>query len=363
MTEGHHPLISVIIPAYNAEASIRRTIESVLRQTHANLEVIVVDDGSSDDTARIVEELADGDNRIRLLRQSNRGVSHARNQGIACSRGQYLAPLDADDLWHHTKLAKQLECFDKEAEVSGVVYCFFAVIDESDNVTFPRTVYHTPTGHVYPQLAVGNIVGNASSPLIRRTEVEKVGGYDDEFQDGCEDLDFYLRLAEVCDFSVVPEFLVGYRRSRESMSMNIPKMEQAITQLTRKMLSRHPKLPRKLLSWRNGNMYRYLSLHAHLAHEHRLSIVLAAKSVLSDPLLLWSWILARAVPGQENSIEPLQTSRYKFSDADPIPGVGENLRPTALELRRHVALASMRFARLSVQNQAPCVDRPVLRRI
>src|SRR5438874_4376035 len=106
-------LISVIIPAYNAEQFIERTIDSASQQTHRNLEIIVVDDGSTDQTASIVKRLTKKDRRLRLIRQPNAGVAAARNRGIKESRGDYLAPLDSDDLWHHTKLEKQLHVFSR----------------------------------------------------------------------------------------------------------------------------------------------------------------------------------------------------------------------------------------------------------
>ena len=339
-------LVSVIVPAYNAARFLERTLQSALAQSHSALEVIVVDDGSTDDTCAIVERIAAADARVRLVRQANGGVSRARNTGIAHARGSFVAPLDADDLWHPTKLAKQLRCL-SGAPGSGVAYCYFAVIDEADGVVMPRRLYHTPTGHVYPQLTVGNIVGNASAPLVDRRLAVAVGGYDEAFREGCEDLDFYLRLAERSAYALEPEFLVGYRRSRASMSMNIPKMERAVEQLTRKMLERHPRLPRRLLRWRNGNMYRYLALHALMAPDYRRSLVLATKSVLSDPLLLGGWLMAR-VAGTRRGATPFEAAgRPPFDDTDPVPGAGEIFAPTRLDARRHAAAARMRIDTLA----------------
>jgi glycosyltransferase involved in cell wall biosynthesis len=104
------PLVSVTIPAYNAAPYIRQTLESVLFQTYRNLEVIVVDDGSQDETGRIVEYAAKNDDRVILLRQPNQGVAEARNAAIKKSRGEYIAPIDADDLWHPEKIERQVQC-------------------------------------------------------------------------------------------------------------------------------------------------------------------------------------------------------------------------------------------------------------
>src|SRR3954453_10527365 len=99
-------LVSVIIPAYNAGATVERTISSVLNQTYSSIEVLVVDDGSTDNTAVLVQRMADADPRIKLLQKPNGGVALARNFGIAHAAGEFIAPLDADDLWHPEKIAK-----------------------------------------------------------------------------------------------------------------------------------------------------------------------------------------------------------------------------------------------------------------
>lgn len=347
MVGASDPLVSVVVPAYNAARFIERTLRSACGQTHRTLEVVVVDDGSSDDTAAVVEAFAGRDPRVRLLRQANGGVSRARNAGLAECRGAYFAPLDADDLWHPTKIEKQLRCFADAPASTGVAYCYQAIVDEDDGVLRPRPVVHAPTGHVYPQLTIANIVGNASAPLVRRSTLDEAGGYDETFRDGCEDLDFYLRLAECGDYALVPEFLVGYRRSRDSMSMNIPKMERAVAQLTRKMLDRHPDLPRRLIRWRNGNMYRYLALHALMGLNYRQSIVLAAKSVASDPLLLGDWFVKRlAQKVARVPLPPVEAARPNYFTLDPSPTVAELFRPTALDLRRQHAAARMRVERL-----------------
>src|SRR5690242_2547731 len=127
-------LISVIIPAFNASATIATTIESVQRQTHASLEILVVDDGSADATGAIVAEIASHDKRVRLIRQANRGVAAARNQALSASQGCWIAPVDADDLWHPTKLARQMARLTRADNEVGVVYCWSVDIDREDIV-------------------------------------------------------------------------------------------------------------------------------------------------------------------------------------------------------------------------------------
>lgn len=337
------PLVSVIVAAYNSGRWIERTLDSALQQTCSDIEVIVVDDGSTDVTASIVERMARDDPRLHLIRQSNGGASSARNAGLVRARGAFLAPLDADDLWHPTKLQRQLDCFAVASPDTGVVYCYFASVDEDDDVIFPRKIYHAPTGHIFPQLTVANVVGNGSSPLIRREDLARIGSYDEAFKDGCEDHDLYLRLAEQCRYDLVPEFLVGYRRSRGSLSMDIARNERAIAQVTAAIVSRHPDLPRRLLRWRDGNMYRYLALHARMGLDRRRSLVLSMRSVLSDPWLLCDWIVTRAKKGRHRTGGVDSPRRVNFYDIDPRPGSGERFEPTALDVRRQRATARMRF--------------------
>ncbi len=114
------PLVSVVIPAFNASTYIERTLRSVMRQTYAALEIVVVNDGSTDHTAKLVEQIAASDSRIRLLSTPNRGVAAARNTGIEASSGRFVAFLDADDLWHPTKIEKQVNALKRLSPRTGL---------------------------------------------------------------------------------------------------------------------------------------------------------------------------------------------------------------------------------------------------
>src|SRR3954453_20694089 len=131
------PLISVVIPAGNAQDTLDQTLASAAAQTHTNIEIVIVDDGSMDSTGRIARELCAQDPRARLIRQENAGLAAARNAAIAVAQGEFIAPLDADDLWHPQKLERQLACF-RRAEVEvGLVYCWSRIIDEHGKVLAP----------------------------------------------------------------------------------------------------------------------------------------------------------------------------------------------------------------------------------
>ena len=106
--DDERPLVSVIIPAWNAEATLLETLQSAASQTYPNIEIIIIDDGSTDGTAAIARDFCAGEPRARLVRQDNQGLSAARNRAVAESRGTWIAPLDADDLWHPTTVEKQV---------------------------------------------------------------------------------------------------------------------------------------------------------------------------------------------------------------------------------------------------------------
>jgi glycosyltransferase involved in cell wall biosynthesis len=252
------PLVSVIIPAYNAEVFIARTLESVISQTYKNLQILVVDDGSQDKTAEIVESFVQKDSRVILLRQPNAGVALARNLAIAESSGEFIAPIDADDIWYPQKIEKQVECFLGSEEKVGLVYSWSVWIDEEDLILGKYEPnyyfnYFNVEGNAYPALLYMNIVGNGSVPLIRRTCFEKIGGYNHKLKQqnaqGCEDWDIYLRIAEFYEYRVVREFLVGYRQVKCSMSKVTKSMAKSFDLVILDARQRRPEFPPEIYNW------------------------------------------------------------------------------------------------------------------
>jgi glycosyltransferase involved in cell wall biosynthesis len=249
MSGSIEQLVTVVIPAYNAEGTIGETLESVRAQSHAHLEIIVVDDGSTDGTAEVVERHRLMDARISLLRQSNQGVAAARNAAIAIGKGDVIAPVDADDLWHPLKIEKQLAAMRRGGDQVGLVYTWSAILDEHGRVTQYGGQYHEE-GNVLHSLCEYNMIGNGSSPLLRAEAVRQVGGYDASLvslnAQGCEDWALYLAIAERFSFALVPEYLTGYRRSPTSMSTDLDQMWRSFRAVERKLRARRPDLARNL---------------------------------------------------------------------------------------------------------------------
>jgi glycosyltransferase involved in cell wall biosynthesis len=280
---GSLGLVSVIVPAYNAAGTIERTVTSALQQTYSNLEVLVVDDGSRDETATLVRRMAAKDQRIKLLQKPNGGLVSARNHGIAHAQGDFIAPLDADDLWHPEKLRKQVAAMRDEV---GLVYCWSRTIDRQDRVLFDLAPCML-RGNVYAALIIKNFL-HSGAPLVRRACIDRVGGYDATLAtrgaDCCEDLKFNLDVAERYDFEVVPEFLSAYRLHPGTMSRDLDAMLRSHKIVVADVRARHPELPDKLFRWANAHQHLEFGL-VHLGEGHALvgSRLLVA-ALLEDPI-------------------------------------------------------------------------------
>ena len=293
MNNFNYPLVSVIIPAYNAEAFIRQTLDSVLAQTYQNIEVLVVDDGSQDQTAAIVESYSQKDSRVTLLKQANAGVAAARNLAIQSARGDYIAPIDADDIWYSQKLEKQVQCMLQSDPTVGLVYTWSVHIDEADRIIgeyTPDWITYKPEGDIYPILVYFNFLDNASTPLIRRACFEAVGDYNCELKaqnaQGCEDWDLYLRIAECYQFRVVQEFLVGYRQSIGSMASNCGSMAKSYHLVMQEVQHQHPEIPAVIYRWSNSFFYQYLLGKSYKSGDHWGTLRWLKKAVGQDLNLL-----------------------------------------------------------------------------
>lgn len=224
------PLVSIVLPVCDGERWIGETLQSALAQSYHPIEIIVVDDGSRDRTREIAEAAAARDSRIRVIAQQNLGVAAARNRGIEVSRGEFVAPLDADDLWDPEKIAQQVRRMHAAGASSGLVYCWWVVIDAAGDArdSSPRWRIEGSGGRAADTLLQVNFTGNASVPLFRRDAIEKAGGYDATLRardgQGCEDWDLALKIAERWSVAVVPAALVAYRKQPDTMSARRDRM-------------------------------------------------------------------------------------------------------------------------------------------
>jgi len=222
----------VIIPAYDAGRSIGYALASAVAQSLRDIEVIVVDDGSTDDTVAVVESFARRDPRIRLVRQANGGVAAARNRGLAEALGKYVAPLDADDVWLPQNLERQVAALELAGSTAPFSFASFFRIDEYDRVLPGGRRRRYPPPSDYIGLLRKNWVGCGSAAVFRRDAILAVGGYDESLRargaQGAEDWKLVLRLSSKAPGVAIADPLVGYRVSTAGMSKNLEPMMRSV---------------------------------------------------------------------------------------------------------------------------------------
>lgn len=209
------PKVSIIIPAYNSLTYLPTAINSVFRQTFQDFELVIIDDGSSDKTADWVSCLTES--QIKLISQDNQGASTARNIGIANSEGEYIAFLDADDLWRPSKLTKQVERLDNLPQV-GLVHCWTEFTNAQGDKT-GKVMTSYGEGTVWKEMVLYNLLRCGSTPMIRRTCFESLGVFDTALK-YAEDWDMWIRIASQYEFSIINEPLVFYREHEDNKSKN-----------------------------------------------------------------------------------------------------------------------------------------------
>jgi glycosyltransferase involved in cell wall biosynthesis len=222
--QASKPKVSVLVPAYNAMEYLPETISSVLNQTYQDFEIIIVNDGSSDHIEVWAKQLSDA--RIHFFSQNNQGLASARNTGLAKAQGEYIAFIDADDLWLPTKLEKQVQILDNNPDI-GLVYTWIALIDENGNHQGKLRKNHLQ-GNVWIELTTHNIVECGSVALVKRECFDRVGLFDEDLPFSCsEDWDMWLRVAAYYSFGLVKEPLVYYRCHSNNLSNRWQAMEES----------------------------------------------------------------------------------------------------------------------------------------
>jgi glycosyltransferase involved in cell wall biosynthesis len=252
------PKVSVIIPTYNRSDYLMEAIESVRQQTYTDYEIIVVDDGSTDDTRGLLKPLRDN-GTIHYIYQENQNKSAARNHGVRQAKGEYIAFLDSDDLFVPTKLEKQVAYLDEHPEV-GFVHSWYSKFDDAGNHLGTRDTSKY-TGWIYPDILLSWSILMATPCMMMRVEVfEDVGGFDVSQHWG-EDIDIWRRITQRYPIGLVPEVLTKVRVHPGNLSKSKAKPIVWFEDYLKKTFRDDPDLPLKFRRKVTAALYTNVALN------------------------------------------------------------------------------------------------------
>ena len=339
--------ISVVIPAYNATATLPATLQSLMQQTRQPDEIVIVDDCSTDGTGDMARSYAARLPGLKVISfAQNQGVSTARNTAIAASRGDIVATLDADDLWHPTYLEKMVGRLE-QMPAAGFVYCFFREIDAQDRVIQQRPNY-SASGWIFYQLLNYNFIGNGSNTVYRRAVLDAVGGFDREMA-GSEDQLVQLQAAWRSEVAHIPEYLVGYRDLQTSLSKRWRVVGMCNLALPGKLRAALPGIERAPLRWEISQRHRNWSqlLRGRQLGSGREAFWHELLAFAYDPMFTLSEVprrfyrMARKAAGRPLpfwTIPPTPLKGRDFYTIDPTLPVTVEMQPYRVtELRRAAA--------------------------
>ena len=281
-------LVSIVIPCYNVEAYVEAAIVSALEQSYLLLEVIAVDDGSTDDTPAILQRLIETrrDPRLRRVTQRNGGLSAARNTGIAHARGQYIGFLDGDDMWRADKLARHVQLLERQPKV-GLSFSHSVYMTEAGEVTNGMLMAQRLKPSLHDMLR-RNHLGNGSTVVARRECFETAGVFREELK-SCEDYEMWCRILWATDYLAegLPLPLTQYRLRETSLSANWSKFTEAADAAMALLRKEMPCVPDRKFRQGHAEHYRIASWRAATSGQNAVAFRLLAKA-----LRLWPGLVA-----------------------------------------------------------------------
>lgn len=331
------PLVSVVIPTYNRAYCVARTIDSALAQTHQNLEVLVVDDGSKDDTAAVIRARYGREPRVRYVFQENTGVSGARNHGMAESRGEFVALLDSDDIWFSWKIEAQLAVLRNFPE-AGMVWSDMEAIDAEGHMFSPRYLRKMYTayrwfenedlfdksiqmaevapelpeaariglaycGDIHSQMIMGSLV-HTSTVLLRRERMLRVGEFVSKYTHGGEDFHFHLRTCREGPVALLDLPTIQYQRgfadqiTRPGSQLNFSKSFLATIEAELAEYGDRIRLPKWMIREVLAEAYGWIGDAKLTLNRRRLARRRLVSSLMIKPLQLriWKLLLLASLP-------------------------------------------------------------------
>lgn len=271
----NRPLVSIIMPAYNSGKIIKESIQSVINQTYSNWELLIINDGSTDDTLSKISDFST-DGRLHVISQLNSGVSASRNKGIEQAKGEYLAFLDSDDIWSANKLMLQIEYMLLNPDI-GLVYTgnfiFNSVISDGSINSYKEPFKIEDDYH---RLIISDFIVT-STVVVRIMEINKL--YFDTDLTGTEDWDLWIRISKFTKIGYIKEPLVYYREHSEGISKNYIKQYHNDYLVRQKHAFNNPEIPmdiRRMSMWmlKKKSIFLAISQHGHLiALRHYLVMI------------------------------------------------------------------------------------------
>ncbi|MEM6518842.1 MAG: glycosyltransferase [Cyanobacteria bacterium P01_C01_bin.70] len=309
------PKVSVILNTYNSAKFILETVSTVQNQTLSDFELLIIDDGSTDDTLEIVSSIKDS--RIQIYSYDNAGIAKSRNRGLSHSSAEFIAFLDHDDLWHECKLENQWRLL-IEVPDACLACSWIEMISESGNfIRYCSTV--SSNNNVHKKILTKNFLQTASNPLMRKEHILRVGGFDEDIY-GADDWDLFIRLISQAPIVISPRYEVYYRIVKGSGSANVGKIEQGCLRVIDKAFDKSPVELYPIKQEALGVIYQFLCYRLIEEVPNSLSGIKAfkylAKSYQYRSSLWSSWAIAK-VFSEAALISglPPQLSRYVLTTA------------------------------------------------
>jgi len=294
------PKVSVFMPVYNTGKYIEKSIQSILNQTFSDFEFIIINDGSTDDSLDIIKKYSEIDSRIKFISRENKGIIFTRNEGLNISKGKYIALMDSDDVSYPSRLRLQYDFLEEHNEYV-VVGSRIMLIDPDDDFICPMVdiFEHDDIdfGHIN-NVTSGAIVVNPTA-MICRDSLIQVGGYHERYKNA-EDIDVWLRLAEVGKLYNLNEILLNYRQHFDSIGYSyrgsqLKSIEYAITDACNRRGVNNPNIedasPSKYIKRTNNDVYIKWGWWALSGDNIATTRKYAKKAILSNPFKFQAWKL------------------------------------------------------------------------
>ncbi|MBU0967494.1 MAG: glycosyltransferase family 2 protein [Proteobacteria bacterium] len=308
---GSTGLVSVIIPVYNCARYLTQAMESIRAQTYPPVEIIVIDDGSTDDTPNLIKKLGDD---IIYIRQSNGGPAKARNKGINAATGEFIAFLDADDVWLPSKLKKQIDYLVTHRE-TGLVYSLTSNFIDGQKAVMEDFPQNARSGRIFDELLSDTII--TLSSVVVRTEIARIVGGFDESLLTAEDTNFYLKIAYAHHIGVVPETLLLRRMHTSNLSFRVDVPIGTLDNLDR-IAERYPEVhPTRYLPMRNAYKIRGETLIKDYFHKgeygkaRKIYSKLRSLGIVNSTILLYG-LIARLPPSAISILRAIWRRRRRI---------------------------------------------------